>query len=250
MDIISRLPGCDGQAADAVSACTQVKMEDAPGSWKLPKSEYPDIRMCLPRHKWPKSWSNIEDPGVPLERNFYGHALAGLLWERQLEKVSLEQGWESTELAMFIRASKARSIPILHTWMTSKNGCKKKNYNFMWKNLMKLVDLGDPKSFLDHENLGCTQRECKSNESIIEEHNMFKSRISAEATEKLLAWENRTRKQSLGLTKWKVIRRNAWKDVSNGQKERLSNCIRSLLHALMTITPTRKNWTRLENCQE
>ena len=27
MDIISRLPGCDGQAADAVSAYTQVKME-------------------------------------------------------------------------------------------------------------------------------------------------------------------------------------------------------------------------------
>ena len=30
MDIISRLPGCVGQAADAVSAYTQVKMEDAP----------------------------------------------------------------------------------------------------------------------------------------------------------------------------------------------------------------------------
>ena len=29
MDIISRLPGCSGKAADAVSACTQVKMEDA-----------------------------------------------------------------------------------------------------------------------------------------------------------------------------------------------------------------------------
>ena len=29
MDIISRLPGCDGQAADAVSAYSQVKMEDA-----------------------------------------------------------------------------------------------------------------------------------------------------------------------------------------------------------------------------
>ena len=29
MDIISRLPGCDGQAADAVSAHTQVKIEDA-----------------------------------------------------------------------------------------------------------------------------------------------------------------------------------------------------------------------------
>ena len=30
MDIISRPPGCVGQAADAVSAYTQVKMEDAP----------------------------------------------------------------------------------------------------------------------------------------------------------------------------------------------------------------------------
>ena len=29
MDIISRLLGCDGQAADAISAYTQVKMEDA-----------------------------------------------------------------------------------------------------------------------------------------------------------------------------------------------------------------------------
>ena len=42
MDITSRLPGCDGQAADAVFAHTQVKMEDAPKSLKIPKSECPD----------------------------------------------------------------------------------------------------------------------------------------------------------------------------------------------------------------
>ena len=36
MDVISRLPGCAGQAADAVSAYTQVKMEDAPNYWKFP----------------------------------------------------------------------------------------------------------------------------------------------------------------------------------------------------------------------
>ena len=29
LDVIARLPGCDGQAADAVSAYTEVKMEDA-----------------------------------------------------------------------------------------------------------------------------------------------------------------------------------------------------------------------------
>ena len=36
MDIISRLPGCDGQAADAVSAYTQVNMEDAHKLLKTP----------------------------------------------------------------------------------------------------------------------------------------------------------------------------------------------------------------------
>ena len=39
MDIISRLPGCAGQATDAVSASTQVQMEDAPKLLKIPKSE-------------------------------------------------------------------------------------------------------------------------------------------------------------------------------------------------------------------
>ena len=50
MDIISRLPRCAGQAADAVSAYTQVKMEDAPKLLKIPKSECPDIWI-----RWPKS---------------------------------------------------------------------------------------------------------------------------------------------------------------------------------------------------
>ena len=36
MDIISRLPGCARQAADAVSAHTQVSMEDAPKLLKFP----------------------------------------------------------------------------------------------------------------------------------------------------------------------------------------------------------------------
>ena len=37
MDIISRLPGCAGQTTDAVSAYTQVKIEDAPKLLKIPK---------------------------------------------------------------------------------------------------------------------------------------------------------------------------------------------------------------------
>ena len=83
MDIISRLAGFSGQAADAISAYTQVKIEDAPTLLKIPESECPDIGIRLPKHKWPKSWSSVEDPVVPLERNLYGHALEGPLWERQ-----------------------------------------------------------------------------------------------------------------------------------------------------------------------
>ena len=40
------------------------------------------------------AWSSMEDPVVPLERNLYGHPLAGLLWERQFEKILLKHGWE------------------------------------------------------------------------------------------------------------------------------------------------------------
>ena len=54
-------------------------MEDAPQLLKLPEPERPDIWIRLPRHKWPKSWSSMEDPVVPLERNLYGHPLAGLM---------------------------------------------------------------------------------------------------------------------------------------------------------------------------
>ena len=51
MDVIARLPRCDGQAADAVSVSTQVKLEDAPRLLKIPKSECPDVWTRLPRPK-------------------------------------------------------------------------------------------------------------------------------------------------------------------------------------------------------
>ena len=59
---------------------------------------------------------------------------------------------------------------------------KKLNLGPMWKKLMKDVDIEEPTSFLDHVYWGCTQRECKPNEKIIEQYNkMFESRFSAGA---------------------------------------------------------------------
>ena len=67
---------------------------------------------------------------------------------------------------------------------------KTQNRAPMWKKLMKNVDLDEPTSFLDHVYLGCTQRECKPNEIIIEDFSkMFESQIFAGATEKLPGWE-------------------------------------------------------------
>ena len=51
---------------------------------------------------------------------------------------------------------------------------------------MKDVDLEEPTSFLDHVYLGCTQRECTiSNDIVTNYRDMFESRNSAGAKEKL-----------------------------------------------------------------
>ena len=53
---------------------------------------------------------------------------------------------------------------------------------------MKDVDLGEPTSFFDHVNLGCTQTECEVSKDIVDNYRaMFESRMSAGRTEKLSA---------------------------------------------------------------
>ena len=129
------------------------KMEDAPS---LPK-----VRMS----RWPKSWSIMEDPVVPLERNLYG-----LRWQDYYgEGNSRKSFWITDEkkfqIGIAYSLTERKGYTCLCTWMMSKVAGKKQNINPTWKILMKDVDLGEPTSFLDHVSLGCTQRECKiSNE--------------------------------------------------------------------------------------
>ena len=86
MDIISSLPGCSGQAADCSirlysgqnGRCIHVIYNS-----KVRMSRYLILRQT---HKWPHIMvPEKEGPVVPLERNLYGHLLAGLLWKRQFE---------------------------------------------------------------------------------------------------------------------------------------------------------------------
>ena len=60
----------------------------------------------------------------------------------------------------------------------------------MWKVLLKEVDLGEPTSFFDHVYFGCIQRECQTSKGIVNNYrNMFQSKISSGATEKLPFFE-------------------------------------------------------------
>ena len=75
----------------------------------------------------------MEDPVVPLERNLYGHPLAGLLWESQFGKVLLTYGWEKVPNweCLFVTRKKDYSYPCL--WTEKKQAGKKQNIEPKWK---------------------------------------------------------------------------------------------------------------------
>ena len=53
---------------------------------------------------------------------------------------------------------------------------KKQNIDPMWKVLNREVDFGEPTSFLDHENLVCTQRQCEISKDTVDNYRtMFES---------------------------------------------------------------------------
>ena len=76
-------------------------------------------------------------------------------------------------------------------WMTSNWLERNTILNRCGKYSVKEIDLGEPTSLLDHENLGCTQRQCEISKDIVDNYRtMFESRISAGATEKFTCSEN------------------------------------------------------------
>ena len=115
-------------------------MEDAQKLLKIPKSECPDIWIRLPRHKWPETWSSVEDPVVPLERNLYGHPLAGLLCERQFEKILLQHGWEKVSKWECLLVQREKGLFLSVYVDDIKLAGKKQIIDPMWNVLNKEVD--------------------------------------------------------------------------------------------------------------
>ena len=83
----------------------------------------------------------MEDPVVLLERNLDGHPLAGLLWERQYEKILLKYGWEKVSdwECLFVHRDKGLFLSVYVDDI--KLAGKKQNMDPMWKVPSKEVDL-------------------------------------------------------------------------------------------------------------
>ena len=107
----------------------------------------------------------IEDPVVLLERNLYGHPVDGLLWEKQFEEALPELGWEKIPDWDCMFVHRKQGLFLSENVDDIIMAGKKQNMAPIWKKLMKSVDLDESSSFLDHGNMGCTQREYKPNET-------------------------------------------------------------------------------------
>ena len=92
-DVLSRLPRCAGQAGDAVSAYTQVKMERSKIAENCRHRNAPPSGFVYLGSRWPKLWDKIQEHVVASGRTLY-------------------KGSESSRMGMFMFEPAARTISI------------------------------------------------------------------------------------------------------------------------------------------
>ena len=138
VDVIARPPGC----------CWNFQSQNA----QMYGYVYHDT-------KGQKSRSNIEDPVVPLERHLNGHPLAGLLWEKHVEKVPLGLGWRKAPNWECLPVHRQQGL-FLSVCVDDIEAGRKQNLSPMWKECMKLVDLGErPRVLGDALNVNVNRTE-------------------------------------------------------------------------------------------
>ena len=81
MDGIARLLIVQEKQPTQYQHTLRQRWRKLPDCSKFPSQNVQTFGHAFHDTEWPKSWTNIEDPVVPLERNLYGHPFAGLLWK-------------------------------------------------------------------------------------------------------------------------------------------------------------------------
>ena len=145
MDAIARFIENDGEDSVARAAYTQVELADVPSLLNNYNSDtQAETWITLPKHRRPASWDSIQDPVCLLQRNLYGHKLAGLIWEKHCHKhvyaagFTKVHGWECLfvhkEMQVFL------SIYVDDFRMAGKAS----NLPIVWKKLQAGLDLDPP----------------------------------------------------------------------------------------------------------
>ena len=73
------------------------------------------------------AWAENEDAVIPLERNFYGHPLPGLLWGRHFEEAWIELGLEKISNWECVFVHRKQGLFLSVHVDDIKNGWKKKS---------------------------------------------------------------------------------------------------------------------------
>ena len=239
------LPGCAGQAADAVSAGTQVKMEDASKNienFKIGMSRHLDsstttqmaqimVQCGRPsRSSWTKSvWSS-----------FGRTVMEKAIWENPVE-IRLGEGFQ---LGMLIRKPWKRVIFI----------CVCGWHQIGWK---------ETKHYSDVEST--TQRNWFGRTNIIPRSCIPGVYSKTMWNKQRYCWQLRNHVwiQNFRRSNWKIamLRKSAyffvvlwhgrsWNDIVSWRTKRLNNSTKYQLLALTTITSKRKNWNPWDTCQK
>ena len=156
----------------------------------------------------------MEDPVVLLERNLYGHPLAGLLWERQFEKVLLKYGWEkvSNRECLFDNREKG---PTLSVYVDDIKLAVALYF------LMKDVVLGEPTLFFLTMFIWVALKENVRLARIL----LISIEVCSNSGFLQGLWTNDQKQKPRrnlipkrflhGPVTWKVMQRNAWKEIAN-----------------------------------
>ena len=124
--------------------------------------------------------TNIENPVCPLQRNLYGHPLAGLIWEKHCQKSILAAGFQKVPgwECLFHHPEKGLYLSVYVD--DFRMAGKKEHMTAMWKKLRETLELEPEVDSVSNTYLGCNQKIVEVHESVVKEKaNMFSGLLQA-----------------------------------------------------------------------
>ena len=246
MNVIARLPNCDGQVADAASACTWVQLEDAPRLHKIPKSECPDVWIRLPRLEcWRSrgtSWTKLVWSSV-----------VWIVLGKTIRRSFSEPGWEKVPNweCMFVHR-KNEDYCCQWMWVTEKMAGKRQKYGshvedidgkrLILENRHHFLTMYTWHAFVVNANqvkrLLNNIRRCLNHVFLLEQLTI--TGLGKASRENC----------SVVLRHGRTCSKNLLSDTVNWQTRKWSNFTRFEVSVWMIINSSRRNSNQMEKCQK